>query len=115
LTLAKEPTPGSFFTRAKEPTPGSFLTQAREGGVKPGSFLMRVKEAGEAASFFTRALEAPNDPGSFFGRRRRVGANGSVPMTMPKLNMDDDEREEDDTGPSILRGSQCCIGIVSCG
>jgi hypothetical protein len=76
---------------------------------------MRVKEAGEVASFFTRALDASDDPGSFFGRRRRVGADGGVPMTMPLLGIDDDEREEDDTGPSILHGSQCRVGIVSRG
>jgi hypothetical protein len=44
-----------------------------------------------------------------------VGADGGIPMTMPELGVDDDEREEDDTGPSILRGSQCRIGIVSRG
>jgi hypothetical protein len=44
-----------------------------------------------------------------------VGADGGIPMTMPELGVDDDEREEDDTGPSILRGSQCHIGIVSRG
>jgi hypothetical protein len=76
---------------------------------------MRVKEAGVSGSFFTRALDAPDDPGSFFGWRRRVDTNGGDPMTMPQRGINKDEREEEDTGPSILRGSQCCIGIVSRG
>jgi hypothetical protein len=74
---------------------------------------MHVKEAGEAALFFTQALEAPDDPGSFFGRRSRVSADGGVPMTMPELGVDDDKRKDDDTGPSILCGNQCRLGIVS--
>jgi hypothetical protein len=75
---------------------------------------MRVKEAGEAASFFTWALDAPDNLGSF-GQRRWVGADGDDPMTMPLLGVDDDEREEDGTGLSILHGSQYHIGIVSRG
>jgi hypothetical protein len=74
-----------------------------------------VKEAGEAASFFTWALEASDDTGSFFGQRSRVGADGGVPMTMLELGVDDNDREDNDTRPSILRGIQCRIGIVSRG
>jgi hypothetical protein len=76
---------------------------------------MRVKEPG---SFFTRALDAPDDPGSFFGWRRRVDTDGGSAMMMPLrgvLGVDKDEREDNDTGPSILRGSQCRCGIVSRG
>jgi hypothetical protein len=65
-------------------------------------------------SFFTRALDTPDDLSSFFGRRRRVDADGSDPMTMPLRGVDEDECEEDDTGSS-LRGSQFRIGIVSSG
>jgi hypothetical protein len=84
-----------------------------EGGAGVScSFLTRVKEPG---SFFTQVLDAPDDPGSFFGRRGRVGADGGDPMTMPLPGVDEDEREEDDTGPSILCDSQCRIGIVSRG
>jgi hypothetical protein len=44
-----------------------------------------------------------------------VDTNGGDPMTMPQRGINKDEREEEDTGPSILRGSQCRIGIVSRG
>jgi hypothetical protein len=81
---------------------------------------MRVKEAGVPGSFFTRALDA-SSPGSFFGKRRWVGTDGGDPMTMPPpprgvLGVDEDDREDDDTGASILHGSQSCrCGIVSRG
>jgi hypothetical protein len=80
---------------------------------------MRVKEADVPVSFFTRALDAPS-PGSFFGRRRQVGADDGDPMTTtppPRgvLNADEEDREDDDAGPSILRGNQCRCGIVSRG
>jgi hypothetical protein len=70
-------------------------------------------------SFFTRALDTPS-PGSFFGRRRRVGANDGDPMTMSPpphgvLGADEEDREDDDAGPSILHNNQCRCGIVSRG
>jgi hypothetical protein len=54
-------------------------------------------------------MDTPDKPDSFFGRRRRVlGADGGDPMTMPPargvLGVDKEEREDDDTGASILRG-----------
>jgi hypothetical protein len=66
-------------------------------------------------SFFTRALDVLDDPGSFFRRRRRVGTDGGDLMTMLLHGVDEDEREEGDAGPSILRGSQGRIGIVTRG
>jgi hypothetical protein len=83
-----------------------------------GSFLTRVKEASVPASFSTRALDAQG-LGSF-RRRRQVDADGGDPMTPPPLrgvlDVDEDDREDDDTGLSILRGSQCYRrGIVSRG
>jgi hypothetical protein len=84
-----------------------------------GSFT-RMKEAGVPGSFFTRALDAPS-PSSFFGRRRRVGADDGDPMTTtppPRgvLGVDEEDREDDDTGASVLHGSQCYRrGIVSRG
>jgi hypothetical protein len=70
-------------------------------------------------SFFTQSLDAPS-PGSFFGRRIRVGADDGDPMTIlqsPRgvLGIDEQDREDDDTGASILRGSQCRCSIVSRG
>jgi hypothetical protein len=66
-------------------------------------------------------LDAPDEPGSFFGQRSRVlgTADGGDLMTMPPsrgvLGSDKDEREDDDAGLSIMRGSQCRCGIVSWG
>jgi hypothetical protein len=59
-------------------------------------------------------MDMPDKPDSFFGRRRRVlSADGGNPMTMPPargvLGVDKEEREDDDTGASIL------CGIVSRG
>jgi hypothetical protein len=48
-----------------------------------------------------------------------LGAVGSDPMTMPParrvLGVNEEECEDEDAGPSILRGSQCRIGIMSRG
>jgi hypothetical protein len=49
-----------------------------------------------------------------------VDTDGGDPMTSPPwrgvLGIDEDDHEDDDTGPSILCGSQCChCGIVSRG
>jgi hypothetical protein len=86
--------------------------------VKETVSFTRVKEAGVPGSFFTRALDTPS-PGSFFGRRRRVGADDGNPMTPPPphgvLGADEEDREDDDTGESILRGNQCRCGIVTHG
>jgi hypothetical protein len=38
-----------------------------------------------------------------------------MPPAREVLGVDEDEREDDDAGPSILRGSQCRCGIVSRG
>jgi hypothetical protein len=48
-----------------------------------------------------------------------VGTDGGDPMMTPPwrgvLDVDKDDREDDDAVPSILRGSQCRCGIVSRG
>jgi hypothetical protein len=44
-----------------------------------------------------------------------VGADGGDPMTMPLRGVDEGGREEDDTGPSILRGSQCASVLSAAG
>jgi hypothetical protein len=53
-------------------------------------------------------MDMLDKPDSFFRRRRRVGSDGGDPMTMPPalgvLDVDKEEREDDDTGASILRG-----------
>jgi hypothetical protein len=53
-------------------------------------------------------MDMLDKPDSFFGRRRRVGADGGDPMIMPPacgvLGVDKEEREDEDTGASILRG-----------
>jgi hypothetical protein len=77
-----------------------------------------VKEASVSASIFTRALDALDEPDSFFGRRSQVlGAVGGDPMAIPPacgvLDVNEEECEDDNDGPSILRASQFRIGIVS--
>jgi hypothetical protein len=60
-------------------------------------------------TFFTRARDALDVLGFFFGRRSRVlGVVGGNLMAMPAahgvLAIDEEEREDDDDGPSIQRG-----------
>jgi hypothetical protein len=77
--------------------------------------LTRTRKAGVV-------LDASDEPASFFGRRRRVlGAaiDGGEPMTMllacGVLGVVEEERDDDNTGASILCGFQCHCGIVSRG
>jgi hypothetical protein len=89
----------AFFIEEGTGGPCSFLTRAKGFGVTPGSL-------------FTRTLGAPDEPASFFEQRRRVlGAaiDGGDPMMMPPmravLGVDEEDRNDDDTGASILRGT----------
>jgi hypothetical protein len=82
-----------------------------------------MKDAGVTpGSFFTWALDASNEPTSFFRWRRQVlgtTIDGGDPMTMPPtcgvLDVNKEDHDDDNVGASILRGTQCRCGIVSCG